>query len=219
MLRLARERFDKFQRLLEAFNRRTARAEIERYHDRLRRSDPESLALSGYSVYSQGDEDGILDEILRRLGITYGTFLEIGVGDGLQNNTAYLLAKGWNGAWDANARQISQIRRGLAPLVARRQLKIFDMLVGPENVERLKDNFYAEHPIDVFSLDIDGVDLHVATELFKDRGFRPKVVIVEYNGVFPPPSRVRNATRRASVARGRLFWRILRGVGELLCFT
>ena len=60
----------------------------------IRRASP----LSGYSVYSQGDEDGILDEILRRLGITYGTFLEIGVGDGLQNNTAYLLAKGWNGA-------------------------------------------------------------------------------------------------------------------------
>jgi hypothetical protein len=95
---------------------------------------------------------------------------------------------------------------------------IFEMLVEPENVERLKDNFYAEHPIDVFSLDIDGVDLHVATELFKDPGFRPKVVIVEYNGAVPL-SRVRDATRRPSVARGRLFWRILRGMGELLCFA
>ena len=146
MLRLARERFDKFQRLLEAFNRRTARAEIERYHDRLQRSDPESLAFSGYSVYSQGDEDGILDEILRRLGITYGTFLEIGVGDGLQNNTAYLLAKRDGTVLaDANARQISQIRRGLASLVARRQLKIFDMLVGPEKRREVEGQFLAQN--------------------------------------------------------------------------
>jgi hypothetical protein len=61
------------------------------------------------------------------------------------------------------------------------------MLVGPENVSTLKDKVWARHPIDVFSLDIDGVDFYVAEELFADRSFRPKVVIVEYNGVFPPP--------------------------------
>ena len=188
MLKRAIDHVEKFRRLLEAFNRRTARAEIERFHDRLRASDPNNLALSGYSVYSQGDEDGILDEILRRLETSRGTFLEIGVGDGRENNTAYLLAKGWRGTWvDANSKQISQIRRALAPLIATSQLRVFEMLVGPENVSTLKDQFCASHPIDVFSLDIDGVDFHVATALFADPSFRPKVVIVEYNGVFPPP--------------------------------
>jgi hypothetical protein len=188
MLKRARENFYRLYRLLEAFNRRTARAEIERFHDRLRASEPENLALWGYSVYSQGDEDGILREILRRLGINCGTFLEIGVGDGRENNTAYLLVNGWSGAWvDANSKQIRQVRHGLAPLVAASQLSIFEMLVGPENVGRLRDEFYASRPIDVFSLDIDGADMHVAGELFKDPGFSPQVVIVEYNAVFPPP--------------------------------
>jgi hypothetical protein len=188
MLRRARESFEKLRRLLEAFNRRTARTEIERWHDRLRTSDPDNLTLCGYSVYSQGDEDGILHEILRRLGVARGTFLEIGVGDGRENNTAYLLASGWTGAWvDANSRQIVQIRGGFAPLIAAGQLTVFEMLVGPHNVGTLKNEFYASHPIDVFSLDIDGQDLHVAAEIFKDPGFRPKVVVVEYNAVFPPP--------------------------------
>jgi hypothetical protein len=134
------------------------------------------------------DEDGILHQILKRLGINCGTFLEIGVGDGRENNTAYLLAKGWSGAWvDANSNHISQIRRGLACLLESAQLRVFEMLVGPGNVGRLKDELYFYQSIDVFSLDIDGVDFHVATELFKDNHFHPKVVIVEYNGVFPPP--------------------------------
>jgi hypothetical protein len=188
MLKSLFEDLDKFKRLLEAFNRRTARTEIDRIHDRLRETDPDNLTLFGYSVYSQADEDGILHQILKRLGINCGTFLEIGVGDGRENNTAYLLAKGWSGAWvDANSKQIAQIRRGLACLLESAQLRVFEMLVGPGNVGRLKDELYFYQSIDVFSLDIDGVDFHVATELFKDNHFHPKVVIVEYNGVFPPP--------------------------------
>src|SRR5262249_9114117 len=115
-------------------------------------------------------------------------FLEIGVGDGLENNTAYLLAKGWRGAWvDANSSQIAKIRSGFAKIIASGQLSVFEMLVGPNNVGTLKTNFYGAKPIDVFSLDIDGQDVHVATEIFKDPDFRPKVVVVEYNSVFPPP--------------------------------
>jgi hypothetical protein len=58
--------------------------------------------------------------------------------------------------------------------------------LSPSTVSR-HGRHYAGQPIDVFSLEIDGVDMHVATELFKDPGFDPKVVIVQYNGVFPPP--------------------------------
>ena len=49
--------------------------------------------------FSQNDEDGLLLEIIRRLRLERGTFLELGVGNGLENNTLILLAAGWNGAW------------------------------------------------------------------------------------------------------------------------
>ena len=51
----------------------------------------------GAKYFSQTDEDGITLEIIRRLGITAGTFAELGVGNGIENNTLILLASGWRG--------------------------------------------------------------------------------------------------------------------------
>lgn len=47
--------------------------------------DPLNISLSRSQVYSQNNEDGILAEICRRIELDRGTFLEIGVGTGLQN--------------------------------------------------------------------------------------------------------------------------------------
>ena len=49
--------------------------------------------------WSQADEDSITLEILDRLEIKKGNFIEVGCGDGLQNNTLVLLSKGWRGGW------------------------------------------------------------------------------------------------------------------------
>ena len=53
----------------------------------------------GAKFFSQSDEDGITLEIIRRLELKTGTFLEFGVGDGTENNTLVLLSIGWRGAW------------------------------------------------------------------------------------------------------------------------
>ena len=178
----------KFRNLLEAFNRRTARADLALLYDRLRATEPDSLTLFGYSVYSQADEDGILHEILRRIGSSPGRFLEIGVGDGRENNTAYLLAQGWSGGWvDASHTQAVKIRAGMAPLLASGQLKFSEMMVTPNNLADVERTTLRFEDVEVFSLDIDGNDWHVATELFSEAAFSPEVVVVEYNPVFPPP--------------------------------
>src|SRR4051812_4954091 len=56
--------------------------------DALRRH-PGSMAPFEFAVYSQNGEDGILQEIFRRIGTTSRRLVEIGCGDGLQNNTAF----------------------------------------------------------------------------------------------------------------------------------
>jgi hypothetical protein len=38
-------------------------------------------------------------EILRRIGVSNGTFAEFGVGNGLKNKTLVLTALGWSGFW------------------------------------------------------------------------------------------------------------------------
>src|ERR1700758_747686 len=57
------------------------------------------LERYGFKVYSQCDEDGIIQEIFNRIGLTSSTFVEFGVGNGLENNTLKLLLEGWSGLW------------------------------------------------------------------------------------------------------------------------
>src|SRR5438132_2962278 len=58
------------------------------------------LLAYGAKHYSQNDEDGLIEEITcRAVGEAPGSFLELGVGDGVENNTLNLLAKGWRGVW------------------------------------------------------------------------------------------------------------------------
>src|SRR5437660_108976 len=72
--------------------------------DRPRNADPKRLLRHGYKVYSQNDEDGIIAEIFRRIGVVGKTFVEFGVETGVECNTAKLLVEGFRGLWiEANA--------------------------------------------------------------------------------------------------------------------
>ena len=76
-------------------------AEIN-YHNLLkskRYEDNRHLINHGFKVYSQADEDGIINEILNRIPNTSKTFIELGIQDGKECNTLYLLKSGWKGLW------------------------------------------------------------------------------------------------------------------------
>ena len=72
---------------------------LERLRGNPRYQNGKCLTLSGQKVYSQCDEDGMIREIFRRIGETNKTFVEFGVGDGLENNTLALLFEGWVDWW------------------------------------------------------------------------------------------------------------------------
>ena len=64
-----------------------------------RQQEPGRLMPHGYKVYSQNDEDGMIAEIFRRIGVEHKTFVEFGVEDGLECNTLNLMLDGWRGLW------------------------------------------------------------------------------------------------------------------------
>src|SRR4051812_19695893 len=73
--------------------------------------DPLRLFSSGYKVYSQGHEDGMIAEIFRRIGVTSRRFIEFGVEDGRECNTALQLINGWSGAWiDGSSDNVARAR-------------------------------------------------------------------------------------------------------------
>ena len=70
-----------------------------RNQDRRDATDPVSLRPSERSRFSQNGEDGVIDEVMRRIGTASRTFVEIGASDGRENCTRALVEQGWTGAW------------------------------------------------------------------------------------------------------------------------
>lgn len=162
-------------------------AEINRLLSETRFQDHKRLEPFGYKCYSQHDEDGMLAEIFRRLEPNVPrTFVEFGVGDGLENNTLLLLKQGWRGLWlDGSPDYAKTIRQNFNSYMESGQLVFRETFITRDNINDLIGAHFQGN-IGLLSLDIDGNDYYVWEYL---EVIRPCVVIAEYNGKFPPPLR------------------------------
>jgi len=150
-----------------------------------RNTDPKRLLRHGYKVYSQCDEDGIIEEIFKRIGPRSRTFVEFGVETGIECNSVKLLIEGWNGLWiDGSAAHVSQIRSSLTDFLADGRLRVIESFVTAENINSLIEQGGSTGKIDLLSIDIDMNDYWVwkAIEIVK-----PRVVVIEYNATLRPP--------------------------------
>jgi hypothetical protein len=59
-----------------------------------RNAEPKRLLRYGFKVYSQSDEDGIIQEIFRRVGTTTKTFIEFGVDTGNECQHGQIAGRG-----------------------------------------------------------------------------------------------------------------------------
>ena len=160
----------------------------------LARATPGNPALQGWQSYSQCDEDGIIRECLRRIALQAPlshTFVEVGCADGLENNTHQLLLDGFAGCWidgDADKIRFIETEVGSLQTPALRVRHAFVTLESIEGVMRDCRGFLGTGDVDFLSFDIDGNDTHLVG---KSLGvIRPKLVCIEYNAKFPPPTRL-----------------------------
>ncbi len=183
------QQFQRLDRMLSQLLRglkivieRDARETIRTLQDR--HDEPLSLIPHGYKAYSQNDEDGIIAEIFERIGVTNKTFVEFGAGSGLENNTLFLLYKGWRGLWLDASDAIERAMASYSRLTGEGRLQIHKTRVSPENINQLIGASIEDREIDLLSVDIDGNDYHVLSAI---DCIDPRVVVVEYNAKFPPP--------------------------------
>lgn len=122
---------------------------------------------------SQAEEDLILAGLLPALGLhpRQGTFLEIGVGTGWENNTRTLAERGWDGLWVGNEAIIAP----LPPTVI-----YYHAHVEPDTVTELP---LPAH-VDLLSIDIDGNDYWVMERLLPLFTELPRIIVVEYNSAW-----------------------------------
>ena len=161
------------------------RNEMEAMQKSQRYQHPLNLIPYGKKMYSQNDEDGIINEIFNRIGTTNKTFVELGCGNGLENNTYALLFQNWNGLWiDGSQKNMEKIKKGLPKTILSQQLKTEHAFITKENINDLITQHISSATIDLLSIDLDGNDAHIFDVI---SCIDPRVVIIEYNARFIPP--------------------------------
>lgn len=135
----------------------------------------------GARFYSQNDEDGILHEIFRRIGDGSRKFLEIGAGDGTENNTLHLLLCGWTGTWvEGDPGSVKRAMERWAGPVRDGRLRILGTFLAVDNLQGIQE---MARQADLLSLDIDGNDHHILEALGP---LSARVVVLEYNAMLGP---------------------------------
>jgi len=139
------------------------------------------LSDTGFRVYSQFEEDGILLYIFAAIGIEHKAFIDIGSGDGINSNCAnFAVNFGWNGLFiDGNP---ANIERGKTYYATNRDTWAYpptfvSAFIQRENInELIQNNGFAGEGIDLISIDIDGNDYWIWDNLSV---VQPRVVIIE----------------------------------------
>jgi len=138
-----------------------------------------------FKVFSKYGEDGLLLHIFSIIGVTNRTFVEIGVEDGRECNTANLsINLGWQGAIiDANKERLESGRSFYKEKLGKNfsKVKMIPSFVTKDNVNQLLSDNGISGEIDLFSIDIDGNDywLWQAVSVVN-----PRVAVIEYNASF-----------------------------------
>ncbi|MFX1394857.1 MAG: hypothetical protein ACFFAH_14955 [Promethearchaeota archaeon] len=152
------------------------------------------LSETGFRVFSQTDEDGILHYIFSLIGTTNKVCLEIAFTSPYGSNTTNLILNhGWNSILICETkRQVNRVKQFFTSHSHAWDLSIlvnppviYSKWITAENInkviqEGLNDLEIKDKEIDLFSLDIDGMDYWIWKAL---KIVEPNVVIVEYNHV------------------------------------
>ena len=133
------------------------------------------LGKCGYKITSQQEEDGIIEEILYRIGISSPTFVELGAdSQAFENNSCALAMRGCKGVWiDVKEPLISGNPE---------KLLLITKLITLENIDEIMNqclDFVGSSP-NLLSIDLDGNDYYILEKIVGNNSF--DCIVCEYNG-------------------------------------
>ena len=141
----------------------------------------------GWNIHSQNGEDGVINELLRRLEITKGHVCEFGAWDGKHlSNTFNLIERGFSGVFiEGDPEKYKDLLETcknfptITPILA-----YVDHTPGsPNTLDSLLSTTSIPIDFDVLSIDIDSYDYQVWKSVEQ---YKPKLVIIEiHSGVDP----------------------------------
>jgi len=145
------------------------------------KGDIDNLSEVEFKVFSQFEEDGIIQYLISRISIKNEIFIEFGVQNYKESNTRFLLINNnWKGlVIDHNCKNVEYIKSD--EIYWKCNITAVCKLITRENVNDIFSSNGFEGDIGLLSIDIDGNDYWVweAIEVIN-----PRIVICEYNSVF-----------------------------------
>lgn len=145
----------------------------------------QSINNEEFKLYSQNGEDGILLYIFSKIGAKTHSFVEFGVGDGRECNSANLsLSLGWHGLLlEGSVKNVEHAKKYYKMMLGSeaRNVKIVNELLTIENINKLIQKSGINGEIDLLSIDIDGNDYWLWKAITV---INPRVVVIEYNASF-----------------------------------
>lgn len=158
----------------------TQRSLYLKYQEGAKNGNLPSITDTGFRVFSQYEEDGVLLFIFSVLGMSHKTFIEIGSDDGVNSNSANLYFNfGWRGLFiDGNPKSIKRGQKffNKYPHPWLYKPTFLCELVNRENINNLIKNAGYEDEIGFLSIDIDGNDYWIWDAL---EVVQPQVVMIE----------------------------------------
>lgn len=162
---------------------------------------PEDLLESGFRVFSQGDEDGIILRVFQQIGTTNKIVVEIGsncdnsdigIPENLSSNL--IVNHSWGGfIFELDETECRRMRHFFAQELSTKHFhsetysdgyfspRIIQGAVSPDSIQDIFCNIVQCNEPDLFVIDIDGGDFAIVENL---QSFRPRVVVVEFEKRF-----------------------------------
>lgn len=141
----------------------------------------QKLHETGFKVFSQYDEDGIIQYLISNIEIEKKTFIEFGVENYRESNTRFLLLNNnWSGyIMDGSEKNILQVAKEW--YYWRYNLNAKSHFITKENINDLLAESGFSKDLGLLSIDIDGNDYWIWEEI---NNIEPRIVICEYNSLF-----------------------------------
>lgn len=137
--------------------------------------------------FSQDGEDGIIEEILRRLGdhIELDKYCsEFGAWDGvhLSNACHFVREKGYSAVFiEGDEDRVADLERNY-PQENVIKVHRYVTFEGVNSLDNIFREYNTPKNFDFISIDVDGVDYHIFESL---KEYKPKIVCIEFNPVIP----------------------------------
>ncbi len=151
---------------------------IEAFKDK---KEIESLSEVGFKVFSQWDDDGIIQWLVRHLNFPHKTFIEFGMANYRESNTRFLLMNdNWSGlVMDGSEANIKQVTT--SEYYWRYELQAKAAFINRDNINTLIAQAEFDPEVGILHIDLDGNDYWIWQVI---SGIAPVVAILEYNSVF-----------------------------------